>query len=91
MYILEKYYEALEILQNVYELRVKVCGEEDAETLTTRFWIALVLFKMGKVSEALGIYESVYEARERVLGDDHPETLITMEWIQTCKKLLSKI
>ena len=90
LYKLKRYDEALGILQNVYELEVKVFGEEDASTLTARDWIAQVLFEMEKMNEALGILEAVYEARKRALGDEHPDTLQTLESIQTCKKRLSE-
>ena len=87
---LEKFHEALEIYQNVYELSKKVYGDEDARTLHTRYMIAYVLFVMGNIEDALHIWELVYESMNRVLGVYNSNTLRTLERIQECKVFISK-
>ncbi|MEV1198488.1 tetratricopeptide repeat protein [Microbispora rosea] len=57
--------------------RTATLGEEHPDTLTSRDYLALVLWGLGRLEEAEAENRAVLEIRRRLLGDQHPDTLIS--------------
>jgi tetratricopeptide (TPR) repeat protein len=60
------------------EVRRKILGEEDAETLKSIEMVGQARFLRGKYEEAEGIVMHTLAQREKVLGREHPDTLASM-------------
>jgi non-specific serine/threonine protein kinase/serine/threonine-protein kinase len=72
------YPEAQRHLEIALELRRRVLGENDLDTLTSMDQLAKVLERQGKLAKAEPLYIKVLETRRRLLGAEHPETLKTI-------------
>ena len=69
--------EALPLSQRAYDLRHKLLGPDDDDTLVSATRLALDLRALGEVGRARELDEDSYARSRRVLGDDHPDTLIS--------------
>lgn len=67
--------QALSCFQQSLELRVRVLGEDHAETVTSKGNLAAVLGAQGKLAEAQFLQECIVDACGTLFGTDHPETL----------------
>ncbi|KAK1656993.1 hypothetical protein BDP55DRAFT_43077 [Colletotrichum godetiae] len=76
--LLGKYAEAEQIHRQTLELREKVLGPENPDTLTSMDNLAVVLGSQGKYDEAEQMHRQTLELREKVLGPENPDTLISM-------------
>ena len=70
-----KYEEAFQMYNEVVELRTKVLGEDDSDTLETQHEIACMLAEQEKYEDALKIFEEVYQRRKETLGAQEEDTL----------------
>lgn len=77
---------ALEQLNEVYEARKEMLGEEHPNTLRTEFNIAKTLNVLNEKEQALEKAQKLYEKRERILGENNAETIQTKELIEEIKK-----
>jgi cellulose biosynthesis protein BcsQ len=67
--------QALSCFQQSLELRVRLLGEDHADTVLSKSNLAAVLVAQGKLAEAQFLQECVVEACDRLFGSDHPEAL----------------
>ena len=72
------YPEAQRHLEIALELRRRVLGENDLDTLTSMDQLAKVLERQGKLAKAEPLYIKVLDTRRRLLGAEHPDTLKTI-------------
>ena len=72
------YQEAQRQVERALDLRLRVLGDQNPQTLESRAALATVLERQGKFSQAESLYVQVLEQRRRVLGNEHPSTLRTM-------------
>jgi tetratricopeptide (TPR) repeat protein len=72
------YPEARKQLERALELRRKVLGVEDPQTLRTARYLGVVAMDQGKYAEAESIYSQTLEIERRVLGPEHPGMLESM-------------
>jgi eukaryotic-like serine/threonine-protein kinase len=72
------YPEAQLQLEKALELRRRVLGEENPDTLIAEQNLAQVYLDQGKFSKAEAHYDKTLETQRRVLGEQNPETLTTM-------------
>ncbi|KXH58327.1 hypothetical protein CSAL01_13102 [Colletotrichum salicis] len=82
--LLGKYAEAEQMHRQTLELREKVLGPENPDTLGSINNVALVLESQGKYAEAEQMHRQTLELSEKVLGPSHPSTLITRRNLQAC-------
>jgi tetratricopeptide (TPR) repeat protein len=61
--------------REVVEVKERVLGKENPDTLTSMNNLASVLRDQGKYPEAEQMYREVMEVKERVLGKEQPSTL----------------
>lgn len=61
------------------ELRSKVQGQENQDTLTAMSDLAELYVDQGKLPAGLAVHTKVLESRRRLLGPEHPDTLKSME------------
>ena len=73
------YPEARKQLVRVLELRRRVLGNEDPQTLVTAYDLSRVATDEGKYAEAEGLQSQTLEIARRVLGPEHPDTLLVMK------------
>ncbi len=66
------------LAEKVVELRQKLHGLEDPETLRSMNMLANIDLLQGKRAEAENRYRQVYEIQRRVLGPQHKDTLVSM-------------
>jgi non-specific serine/threonine protein kinase/serine/threonine-protein kinase len=69
------YKEAEPILKRSVEIRRRLSGEENLDTLASLHGLASSLERLGRYEEAEKLYAQVVEHRRRLLGKDHPDTL----------------
>jgi tetratricopeptide (TPR) repeat protein len=82
MFEQDKYDEALQTYNEIYEKQKHILGVNHPDTLTTLHNVALVMDKQGKYDEALKRFEEVLENRKLQLGEEHLDTLATKEKIE---------
>ncbi|KAK0938415.1 hypothetical protein LTR29_010055 [Friedmanniomyces endolithicus] len=71
--------EAAEAMdRRALDIRERILGKEDFNTLASFNNLALVFKKQGKYEVAEVMYRQVLEASERVLGKEHPDTLTSV-------------
>ena len=72
------YPEARKQLERALELRRKMLGIENPQTLQTATNLGFVLSEQGKYTEAEALDTRTVEIQRRVLGPEHPDTLASM-------------
>jgi tetratricopeptide (TPR) repeat protein len=70
--------DALEIMEQVVQLRKAKLGEDHPDTLRSMHNLAVWYSEAGRRSEALQLTEQVVQLRKAKLGEDHPDTLGSM-------------
>ena len=77
-------YEAAEKhLQASVDLRERLLGPDQADTLRSRASLAAIYYSQGRLAEAKPIFEEVLEWREMQLGPQHEETISSMNDLAT--------
>jgi eukaryotic-like serine/threonine-protein kinase len=77
------YPEARTQLERALDLRRRVLGAKNPETLKTMDRIGYVAFLQGKYPEAESLLGSTLAVKRRTLGLEHPETLATLTTLAT--------
>lgn len=72
------YPRANALLQQALDIRQRVLGPEDPETLKSMNMLANVLMEEGRYPEAENLHRQCLDIRRRILGPEHPETLKSM-------------
>jgi non-specific serine/threonine protein kinase/serine/threonine-protein kinase len=72
------YPEAQRNLERSLELRSRMLGDSDPDTLESMSNLATVLERQGRFAKAEQLYSKVLDTRRRVFGEGHPQTLQTM-------------
>ena len=72
------YPEAQGQMQRALDLRERVLGQQNPDTLTSMHKLAVLYWYQGRYAQAEPLCSKVLEVRWRVLGPEHPETLRTM-------------
>lgn len=70
--------EAQRQLERAVDLRSRMLGEDNRDTLVTRQTLALVWQDQGKFSQAASMLAKILAVRRRALGENHSDTLETM-------------
>ncbi|MFI9276231.1 tetratricopeptide repeat protein, partial [Kitasatospora sp. NPDC052896] len=68
---------AIPLYEQTLKDRVRVLGEDDPDTLTSRNNLAYAYQAARDLDRAIPLYEQTLKDRVRVLGEDHPSTLIS--------------
>jgi tetratricopeptide (TPR) repeat protein len=68
----DKYDEAEKLYQQTLQLREKVLGNKNADTLISMSNLALVLCMQGKYDEVEKMCLQALQLRKKVLGVEHP-------------------
>jgi tetratricopeptide (TPR) repeat protein len=69
--------EALELAAPLVDDRARMLGEDDPDTLLSRYDLAAAYDHAGRLGEAIPLYERTLADRVRVLGEAHRDTLIS--------------
>ena len=69
------YSRAHSLLERAVEIRNRVLGPENPETLLSKHRLAAVLDGEGHFAESVALKRQTLDARRRVLGPEHPDTL----------------
>ncbi len=72
-----KYGDAEKLYRSVIEIRTRVLGPENPDTLASRHRLVYVLNEEEKHAEAEAEARQVVELREKILGFEHPDTLLS--------------
>jgi tetratricopeptide (TPR) repeat protein len=75
--------QALDCFQQSLDLRVRVLGEDHAETVASKSNLALMLRQQGKLAEAQFLEECIVGTRIDLFGHDHPDTLASKASLAT--------
>jgi eukaryotic-like serine/threonine-protein kinase len=67
------------LLRGAVNIRTRILGLENSDTLMSMNGLALVLDNEGHYSEAEKFEREALDIRRRVLGPEHPDTLISMD------------
>ena len=78
------YPEARKQLERALELRRRVLGPHDPQTLRTAHDLGKVADFQGRSTEAEKILSQTLEIQRRVLGPEHPDTLLSMNSLGNC-------
>ena len=91
LYNQQKYEEAEALFQQVYRdeevifwqvrEQERVLGKEHLNTLSTKHWLAQMLYYQKKYLEAEGFFGEALRGRKKVLGEEHVSTLLTKHWL----------
>src|SRR5262249_53866163 len=73
-----KFSEAEALFHRVIEVRTRVLGPEDPETLTSRHRLIYALNEQSKHAEAEKEARQVLAVREKNLGSEHRDTLVSL-------------
>lgn len=71
--------EALPLLQNALDIRLKVFGENSIETAATLHNLGLAARRLGRLEEAEASLERALASKRGILPDEHPRVLTTLE------------
>ena len=69
--------KAIELHQQVLEIRSHILGPDHLHVLTSRNNLASAYQAAGQLDQAIALYESTLNAQLHTLGPNHPHTLIT--------------
>jgi tetratricopeptide (TPR) repeat protein len=83
--------EGEQLVRRAVELRARVLGAENSETLAANLLLASLLKKQKKMDEAKIVYEEALAAARRVLGDDSEDTLACMNNLAVLLKQQGKL
>ena len=72
------YSSSLPLLERAAEIRRRVLGPENPETLATMHHLATTLIADGHYSEAEKLFRETLDSERRVLGPENPLTLLSM-------------
>jgi serine/threonine protein kinase len=72
------YSSALPLLQHAAEIRRRVLGPENRDTLATMHHLATTLIGEGRYSEAEKLFRETLDSERRVLGPENAFTLLSM-------------
>ncbi len=75
------YAQSQQLLQRSLDIRRRVLGPDNPDTLESLQDIGETLAQDGHPREAEQVFRQVLDARRRVLGADSPKTLRTMNWL----------
>jgi tetratricopeptide (TPR) repeat protein len=75
------YDDARRALQRSVELASATLGEDDPETLESKYRLAGVYFNLARLADAEQMFEETLNAQRETLGAEDPATLITMAGI----------
>lgn len=78
-----KYADAEKALRQVVEVRTRVVGPENPDTLRSRNNLGLALVRGGKFAEAEREYREVADLQAKVLGPEDPDTLMSRTGLAT--------
>ena len=76
---------ALEQLNEVYEVRKEVLGEDHPSTLRTEYNIVKTLEVLNEKEVALEMAQKLYEKRKQIFGEDNIGTRLTKELMEKIK------
>ncbi|CAH0023218.1 unnamed protein product [Clonostachys rhizophaga] len=76
-----EYSEAHRTYEQALELRVKISGLENRDTMRNMFGIAEALSHQGKYKEAEAQHRMILELRKKVLGQEDPEVGRSMNYL----------
>jgi eukaryotic-like serine/threonine-protein kinase len=76
--------------ERAIELRQRVLGEDNRDTLESMAWLAGSLLKEGKYAEAQPIAVRVLDIRRRVFGENDADTLASMHTLGNVYMLLGR-
>jgi tetratricopeptide (TPR) repeat protein len=80
LYVFEGKYELAEaVLARVLDVRSRVLGGENPDTLVSKNNLALLFERVGRSGQAEKLFSHVLASRRRVLGSDHPDTLRVLD------------
>lgn len=72
------YARAQVLQQNAVDIRLRVLGPENSETLKSMTAVARTMLEQGHRSEAETLQRQALDLQRRVLGQEHPDTLKSM-------------
>ena len=78
--------EALQLSEQVVEVRKRILGNDHPNTLSSMHNLAKRYSEIGRRQEALQLSEQVLEARKRTLGNEHPDTLKSIKQLANLKE-----
>ena len=85
MYVMGEVYDNLGVLPRAKSLtnealniQTKLLGPDDAETLTSKSLLAVILVEEGHYAESEKLQQECYTTRTRVLGPEHIDTVTSM-------------
>jgi hypothetical protein len=73
-----RYNSAAAMLKKAVEVRERILGAEDSDTLSSVSNLAGVLQDQGKYEEAEQMNRQALDGHEKALGKDHPDTLTSI-------------
>ncbi len=88
----EIYYGAIAEAKRLAEAaldKIALLADDQADSLTTRHYLAWFLVLLRQPEKAEGLYRNVLENRERILGPSHLDTLWTrheLAWVKACRR-----
>ncbi len=72
------YSQAYPLLARALEIRTRILGLENPDTLKSMNDLGTTLDEQGRYIEAERLHRQVLDSRRRILGPDHPDTLASM-------------
>jgi serine/threonine protein kinase/tetratricopeptide (TPR) repeat protein len=84
------YPQAERHVERALDLRRRILGDRDSETLASMNTMAGLLGDQGKYAEAEALQSKVVDLRRNVLGDEHPDTLVSMDGLANAYKHLGR-
>jgi serine/threonine protein kinase/Tfp pilus assembly protein PilF len=84
------YPQAQREVERALELRRRVRGEQDRDTMQSMYWVAELFRLQGKDAQAVAPFRKALEIRSRMLGAEHPDTLNTMSQLATVYQQLGR-
>jgi len=75
------YARAESLLARSLEIRRRVLGPDNPDTLASMNDLAETIRWQGRFPEAEKLYREAWEGRQRVLGPDHPATIVSMNGV----------
>ncbi|KAL9030551.1 MAG: hypothetical protein Q9196_001339 [Gyalolechia fulgens] len=81
LYDQKRYPEAEPLFRQVVQEQEKALGKEHADTLWSKYWLAVTLYLQEQYPEAERLLRHIVLLREKILGKEHEETLWSKYWL----------
>jgi tetratricopeptide (TPR) repeat protein len=89
-YMLGQYQEAKQRYEKTLNIRKRISGEENPDTLRSAHALACCYYMLDQYQEAKQLHETTLNIRKRISGEEDPDSLISAHQLANCYYMLGQ-